>query len=1108
MSTEAEKQRRMEAKKLQLAEEIRKLEEQTNSKIQALKSSGKTRTSFDRKKFTTLDPKSMGLRPGMGPLTPERDNKISGTPSTSPVLDEREQAKKEREERLRSRLENAGKEKEELKERLLKKKFEEEQERAAEERLRRKEERRKRREDRRIKEEEEKKRFSEGRKNTPPESHRLVEPSTTGRHHDPIIITKPIDYSETQYSSGHDELEDKLSKSKVREERRKERRKIREAAKRRDTSSDEDQLLMARPENKPTIVVANGTPPSPIPDSLKVKDNLITKRLSDRDTPVKKAIANAIKDVYSPLGTPRDEEEVYTFEPSDFDAHFKDIAAMSASKPSMTPTKSEDHRIPSHPPHPSRKDDHHDENTVQYMVDSDGDEYAVMDTPRTGYGSGIRGGAGSDLKFRPKINYIEDMVGRVVESKPSPEEKQSTPKGGFEFQFPKVQALANFNAFDPNIELSFNTGDIFTLRGADQSGWAQGQDDNGRIGWFPLSFVELVDEELLERQEEEEEEEVQRQMCGRCEHHVGEWMCVQCTDALCESCVSVIHQGRLKRAHVIVAAGTNPLIDTTSCIDRGELKESVMEKLERELKRRPSHQDLVDRHIIIPPDQVPSHEDKQAIRRNMNNFLGSRISNPHLNDLENDNENENETTQRSDTPALYSGLSKSSGVIQRPRSNSTSFSEIIVKAPNKTLNAKSRLALMSKRGRTEEVLIPKSNTTIVDPRAARGGKRSGVKKPMTLSPLNSRIRSFTFSQGEELSILKEMKEHANGDSSSNGSPAEPGSPIVGTNPYKHVVAPQPPRPLPKIVGTEKLELKDIVNPLDPLTQFESVKHIGGGGFSTVFFGVHKKTKRKVAIKKMDLTKWFEEDLLMEIQMMKTSQHVNIVSYIDSYMEGELIWVVMEFMEGGSLEKIIDNYRDIQMTESQIAFVCFETLKGLEYIHSLHRIHRDIKSGNVLIGEKGEIKLADFGFVVQLTEERTKRTSTVGTVYWEAPEVIRGESYDIKVDIWSLGIMAREMAEGDAPYYDLTPFSASQKIWLDGIPKLKNEEKWSQEFVNFQHLCFQKQPEKRPSSSELLRHSFFNEKNLAKPEDVVHTLNKVRELEAEKTKLKKRKPTAK
>lgn len=298
-----------------------------------------------------------------------------------------------------------------------------------------------------------------------------------------------------------------------------------------------------------------------------------------------------------------------------------------------------------------------------------------------------------------------------------------------------------------------------------------------------------------------------------------------------------------------------------------------------------------------------------------------------------------------------------------------------------------------------------------------------------------------------------------------------------------------PKPLPK-GETSKKSLDDLVKKLNPLKQFCSVTKIGEGTFGEVFVGTDRRTLEKVAIKKMDLNDNYEEDLVTEIEMMQQSDHSNIVKYIDAYKWNDDLWVVMEFMDGGSLTEILEQFKHIQLTEPQIALICFETLKALEYIHNDHRVHRDIKSDNVLLTNSGQIKLADFGYTVQLTEKKDKRNTTIGTPYWEAPEVITGDLYDTKVDIWSLGIMAMEMAEGEPPYMDLAPLTALRLIVVDGIPAL-NESKWSCEFRNFVSSCLMIKVEQRATATTLLRHEFL--KKACCQEEIAKVIKKVRNI---------------
>lgn len=138
---------------------------------------------------------------------------------------------------------------------------------------------------------------------------------------------------------------------------------------------------------------------------------------------------------------------------------------------------------------------------------------------------------------------------------------------------------------------------------------------------------------------------------------------------------------------------------------------------------------------------------------------------------------------------------------------------------------------------------------------------------------------------------------------------------------------------------------------------------------------------------------------------------------------------MELMEGGNLTKVLDKYRvkRDRMDEREIAYITREVLKGLKFMHDMKRLHRDIKSANVLLSKDGQKKLGDFGSCVQLSEERDKRTAEVGTPHWMAPEVISGFEYDYKADLWSVGILAIECAEWNAPIFDIPPRKAMDII---------------------------------------------------------------------------------
>lgn len=263
---------------------------------------------------------------------------------------------------------------------------------------------------------------------------------------------------------------------------------------------------------------------------------------------------------------------------------------------------------------------------------------------------------------------------------------------------------------------------------------------------------------------------------------------------------------------------------------------------------------------------------------------------------------------------------------------------------------------------------------------------------------------------------------------------------------------------------------------DPKQVFDGLRKIGEGASGNVFLAT-KKDGSKIALKKVKPTNKVETDALeMEIRMMCCTRHPNLIKCQETYNYGGYYWIVMEYMGGGNLTGILEQYQKMQkrMSEREIAFILKEVLTGLKFMHNMKRLHRDIKSDNVLLTDAGRVKLADFGFCAELTEERKKRTTCVGTPYWMAPELIRQNEYDYKVDLWSVGILAIECAEWEPPHMDHEPMRAMYLISTKEPPRLRDRNHWSPQFHDFVSRVLVINPLRRPSATQLLAHPFLQD----------------------------------
>ncbi|CAL5399285.1 unnamed protein product [Camellia sinensis] len=282
---------------------------------------------------------------------------------------------------------------------------------------------------------------------------------------------------------------------------------------------------------------------------------------------------------------------------------------------------------------------------------------------------------------------------------------------------------------------------------------------------------------------------------------------------------------------------------------------------------------------------------------------------------------------------------------------------------------------------------------------------------------------------------------------------------------------------------------------DPTTKYELLNELGKGSYGSVYKARDIRTSELVAIKVISLCEGEEgyEEIRGEIEMLQQCSHPNVVRYLGSYQGEEYLWIVMEYCGGGSVADLM-NVTDEPLEESQIAFICREALKGLSYLHSIFKVHRDIKGGNILLTEQGEVKLGDFGVAAQLTRTMSKRNTFIGTPHWMAPEVIQESRYDGKVDVWALGVSAIEMAEGLPPRSTVHPMRVLFMISIEPAPMLEDKEKWSLVFHDFVAKCLTKEPRLRPTASEMLKHKFI-ERCKAEPSVMLPKFEKARQIKA-------------
>ncbi|XP_043537061.1 serine/threonine-protein kinase 10-like [Chiloscyllium plagiosum] len=281
------------------------------------------------------------------------------------------------------------------------------------------------------------------------------------------------------------------------------------------------------------------------------------------------------------------------------------------------------------------------------------------------------------------------------------------------------------------------------------------------------------------------------------------------------------------------------------------------------------------------------------------------------------------------------------------------------------------------------------------------------------------------------------------------------------------------------LGLDKKKVKQyqhVRRDVDPESVWKVIGELGDGAFGKVLKAQNRETRAIAAAKVIgSLDEEELEDYMVEIEILASCDHPNIVKLLDAFYYGNSLWILIEFCPGGAVDAIMLEL-ERGLTEPQIRVICRQTLEALHYLHSNKVIHRDLKAGNILLTLDGDIKLADFGVSAKNAHTMQRRASFIGTPYWMAPEVVQCETskdapYDHKADVWSLGITLIELAEMEPPHHELNPMRVLLKITKAPPPTLSQPSRWSPDFKDFLRKALERNVDVRWCVKQLLQHPF-------------------------------------
>ncbi|KAL6052025.1 hypothetical protein QOT17_018815 [Balamuthia mandrillaris] len=264
----------------------------------------------------------------------------------------------------------------------------------------------------------------------------------------------------------------------------------------------------------------------------------------------------------------------------------------------------------------------------------------------------------------------------------------------------------------------------------------------------------------------------------------------------------------------------------------------------------------------------------------------------------------------------------------------------------------------------------------------------------------------------------------------------------------------------------------LINKEDPYALYKDIVKQTNSAEHNLFSAINSITGDPVSIRKLDLDATNLHEISSGIRLMKEMRHENIVQFLDAFIQGRKLWVVMQGTAHLSLADLIQ--LGVKFDETLIAYICLEALKGLCHVHAMNRIHNNINSKTVLITPSGQVKITNLVDCSKLGSDssRTERDETQCRL--SSPEQIRAKNHDAKVDVWSVGVLAMLLAEGTLPYSDLPLIRALFLIRTKGAPELKEKQRWGKPFRNFLSHCLRKDHKDRPTALDLLhKHPFLN-----------------------------------